>query len=329
MTLASSYLNTSIIPVTIEAVHESPSLELSVEKPIISLGETQTVHASTNKADEVWFVVDGGIKKVGVVNSKASVNFKTTRLGKNVVKAFTPDGNVAQAYFSVIKQTNISITDLKSPAEAVVGKKFRVEVTVENKGQKEEVLVEASFDRKSQMQKVSLDGKKEISFEFTPEEKGTKELCIKVRDGGEARRVSLITVHSVPRVSLSSKHFVWEGGKVKVLLKFDASSEATQVKFRIGDYILNGTEGSVELSPGEYVVSWEWKDALGNIYTDQEWIKVPHYGEIGSILPSSEENQDLWGGFLFLLVILAIVLFIAVLSFGTYILVYKKFARKD
>ena len=139
----------------------------------------------------------------------------------------------------------------------------------------------------------------------------------------------MITVHSVPRVSLSSKHFVWEGGKVKVLLKFDASSEATQVKFRIGDYILNGTEGSVELSPGEYVVSWEWRDALGNIYTDQEWIKVPHYGEIGSILPSSEENQDLWGGFLFLLVILAIILFIAVLSFGTYILVYKKFARKD
>ncbi len=315
LTLNSDELEEGTAAIKVKEDHDSPSIELSIGKPLVSLGDEQSITAFVDgDASLANLITDGIILEEEIIDSKAVFTFETDRLGDNPVIVFTDNGGAEQTSFFVKEKSSLSITRIDAPENVVINQSFLVNVTIENKQEPENVKLTGSFNSKQWSKTIFLEDTKTATFKFNASIPGKQLLRIVLSGGSQDEVFMPIEVHEPAVVTLESVRFIPDNGKLYTDISFQTSSSVTNLTARIGNKPLSG--GKLEISPGMHTLTVEWQDVAGKSYSLEETINIP---ETNRNKPEEvmESPLEIW------LLLLLLLVFFVLLGLAIALIVHK------
>ena len=295
--------------------YHSPSIFVSVEKPVVELGGEQTVSVFAPESSKVGIIVGDYTKEKSTIDSRASFSFKADMLGENEVIAYSSEGNTTVAKFFVAGTSEDYVQKIIKPDAVIAGRNFTIAVMLKNSSKR--IKLSAIFENQTKTTYLELDKTNVASFRFIANNAGNKPIQFVVSDGDVSISSDTIKVLPAAIAKIGSLQFERINGSLITHINFITTP--TVVNLSVG--FVNKTNESnhgVTLAPGEHKLILKWNDILGNAYTKETTIKIPE-----SPRPAS------WFGIEDLMLVLALsLIFICLVAIGTILHIRNQKHRK-
>lgn len=273
LTLNSNYLKERVVSVKVRGDHHSPDMDISIEKPILLLGDDQRIDVSVSGASRVGLITDNLVIEKPVVDSHVSFLFKANRPGENKVIIYTSEGNAKKESFFVVEQAESYLESVTKPDLVMEGQNFTVTAKLKNASKR--VKVTAIFDGQSKSTYVELDKINEVSFDFEAREAGDKTLQIIISDGITSGNTSKIKVLPPADANVGSVQFEKVDGSFITRINFITTPTVVNLSASLVNNSVSGSKQEVALSPGKHKFLLKWNDIFGNNYSKEVFVQIP------------------------------------------------------
>lgn len=277
LTLNSRTLKEGVVSIKVMEDHESPELNMNIQKPVITVGSEQKVTVFVEgQAEKIGLIGDGFKQEKTLSGTEQSFSFTPETPGEKTLIAYSSEGGFAEESFTVKESLATSIQEISVPTTIMTGQSFDVNITLKNNEESRNVKLETSFAGQRFSEKTELVDTQTFSFRFNATNSGKGLLKASITEGGSDEENIVIDVKEKARVDIHSIKFIEREGKLLTQVSFTKSSTVMGLQATVSGQSL--TEGKLDLDPGNHTMVFTWEDPLGNKYVEEREVVVPQHG---------------------------------------------------